>query len=47
LGERELKGRTYIRDCYQNRSKIKEGSPKEADYHKKHRDELDSFKAAM
>jgi hypothetical protein len=34
------------RDYYQKWSKMKEGSPKENDFHKKHRDELDSFKTA-
>jgi hypothetical protein len=34
------------RDCYKKWSKMKEGSPKENDFHKKHRDELDSFKTA-
>jgi hypothetical protein len=34
------------RDCYQKWSKMKEGSPKENDFHKKHRDELYSFKTA-
>jgi ATP-dependent exoDNAse (exonuclease V) alpha subunit len=34
------------RECYQKWSKMKEGSPQEDDFHKKHRDELDSFKTA-
>jgi sugar phosphate isomerase/epimerase len=34
------------RDCYQKWSKMKEGSRKSDDYFEKHRNELDSFKAA-
>ncbi|MDR0943427.1 MAG: hypothetical protein LBM41_02740, partial [Ruminococcus sp.] len=48
LGEHIRQADIYFktRDCYQKWSKMKEGSPKENDFHKKHRDELDSFKTA-
>jgi hypothetical protein len=48
LGEHIRQADIYFktRDCYQKWSKMKDGSPKEDDFHKKHRDELDSFKTA-
>jgi DNA repair exonuclease SbcCD ATPase subunit len=48
LGEHIRQADIYFknRDCYKKWSKMKEGSPKEDDFHKKHRDELDSFKTA-
>jgi hypothetical protein len=48
LGEHIRQADIYFttRDCYQKWSKMKEGSPKEDDFHKKHREELDSFSDA-
>jgi TolA-binding protein len=48
LGEHIRQADIYFktRDCYKKWSDMKEGSPKENDFHKKHRDELDSFKTA-
>jgi hypothetical protein len=48
LGEHIRQADIYFktRDCYRKWSKMKEGSRQEDNFHKKHRDELGSFKAA-